>query len=480
MSKNHLFTLIIILFLLSFSLVYAGPIQGNDLQSCSCTLFSNPITIKNQGSSIDSFYITQQGDAAEWSTVFPDMIIIEPGQTATVENLINLPCDVYGDYFLKTTVVSSAKTETIVQKLSIKRCSNINAVFKNLTQTACNCTPFEFEFRLKNTGSYNEIYSMKILDGVGSAITSSVNPIILMPGDTQDVKLYITPPRDVFGEFNTTFRITAQNSKFYADAPLTLNIKACPALNVSGNVTAQPKFMPGLKSLLTLFIILLAILFLMVITYFAISAREEPYYKPIKIKEPEISKPGKARLVAEKFVKGNAFKTIIALIALIIVAFLIYKGVQMIKPATPLNETNLTINQTLNITENITQQKNQTSAEKLDLKPYFSYIYYAALGFAILFLLILIRIRIEQEPVKRTKKPKIKGFNIIDKIRKNLKIIVLLFLILLIACLGHYYRTIIIPYLISFKEYVQMYLVYIIIGFVMLAALLTVLSRIRK
>ena len=495
--KNLLAIFMGIFLFLSISFVYADSVKDADLQSCSCSLISNPITVENLGSSLDTFYISQQGSAAKWSNVFPDMVILGPGEAATAENLINTPCDAEGDYILETRIDSSKSTDTIVQKLSLKKCSNIGVVFKNLTQNACNCTPFEFDFWVTNTGEHNEIYNMKLLDKDSLAVTTSVNPIILMPGQTQEMRLYVTPACEVVGEHKAVFRIIAQDSEFYADAPLTLYIDACPPVqvNVSDNATAPPTFVAGVpKPLLILFGILIAILLLLILKHFAVSVTDAPYYKPTPIKEPKVKKKAKQEgpeFEASKFFESNVFKTILALIVLVLVALLIYKGVQMVKVAAFVNETNLTANQTLNITQNITQPTinqttnqtaNETGFEKLDLKPYLNYSYYAALSLAILFLLILVRIRMEQKPMKKRTKNKIKKVieNLKQMMTKYWGVVVLLVLVVVTACLGYYFRSALMPYLISLKDYALMYLLYVILGFVILVALLFVLSKIIK
>ncbi len=490
MSKNPLISLIILLFLLSISLVYADSTQGADLQSCSCSLISNPITIQNKGSIVDTFYITQQGTAAKWSTLFPSTLILESGESATIENLINPPCDVDGDYSLVTQVASSTTTQAITQNLDIRRCTNMGVVFKNLTQYGCNCTPFEFEFWVTNTGNYNEIYSMKLLDGVGSAVTNTVNPLILAPGKTQNIKLYINLPCDVYGELSTKFRLTAQSSGFYADAPLKLNVDACPPLqqtNVSDNVTAPPTSTKGIKTLLIFFVILLALLLFIALIYFAVSAAETTYYKGVEmIKEPKIIKPKENEFEVDRFLKSSVFKAIIAFVVLLIIALLIYKGAKMVEVAPFVNETNMTTNQTINVTTNITQPEiNQTinvsGIEKLNLTKYITYLYYMALGFAILFLLILIKIRIDNKPTKGTKKNKSKKeLKIIQEIKKRWLIVVALIAVVVLAILAFYYKSNLYPYLIALKEYISMYLLYILIGFVILTVLLFTLSKMRK
>ena len=79
-----------ILFLVSISSAVAEPVRGAEIEECSCTLISNPIEITNTGTRVDGYHITQFGRAAEFSEVLPNVVILDPGETAVVDNFINM------------------------------------------------------------------------------------------------------------------------------------------------------------------------------------------------------------------------------------------------------------------------------------------------------------------------------------------------------------------------------------------------------
>lgn len=479
---------IILMFLLTISFAYANPTEGVDIQACSCSIFSNSFEIHNSGTSIDTFRISQRGTAAGWSNIFPDTIILEPGESVKVDNLINPPCASQGDFSLITVVESGVGIETILQSLTVERCSNIEVVFKDLTQSGCNCSVFEYEFSITNTGNYNEVYTMKLLEDVGTAAANVYNPIILGAGESKNVKLSVVPECDVFDEVSTVFRISTKESGYHADAPLALDIEACPAL-AEEEIQTPP--LTRLRPMLILIFVLLLLLFLSLVLYYAVFSGERLYYRKVGVKEPKISKPKELKITVDDVVNNRNLKLILALVILLIVAFFIFNFIQTATFIAPMNET--LMNESIEeIPEPVNQTQdaiNETGDYVLDGEPFLkrnlSYLYYIAVGLAILFLVLLVKIKLDQEPRKKVKKSKkTKKKPVFPKIRKwakgNWKILVAVLMLIVIIILAYFFRANIASAWVVVKDFLAVYLAFIMMGFVLLGILLFALAKLRK
>lgn len=460
-----------LIFFLTIYLAYANP--GNDINDCSCSFISNPIRLENTGDSVDTFHISQQGTAAKWSNVFPKIIILLPSETLTIENLINAPCDTKGKFSLITRIESSEGTETIKQNVNIETCSNIELVFKEVSKSGCNCTPFEFEFWVKNTRDYTETYTMTLLDKGSIATANVFNPIILGPNEVKNVKLFLTPPCDTVGEVKTVFKISTEQSKYHADAPLTMDIQACPDVTIE---EVEPTLLARLRPLLIVLLVLLLLLLLVLVAYYVLPG-ERLFYRRVKIKEPKIKKSKEVDITSNKDTLSRVLRIIFAIAILLIIALFIFKGIQVLVPSV---ET-IAENETIEVTEELVEPTEVNETEVFDASPYLknnlAYFYYVTLGLTILFLLLLFKLR--AKPKKKAKKHR-KKVVLLQDIKERWKLIVGAIVVLVIVGLTYFFRTKIPAFFATLKDFVVVYLVFIILGFVLLAILLFALAKLKK
>lgn len=407
-------TLVIFVFLLSIIAASATPLRGKEISECSCLIISNPIEIRNTGSSVDGYYITQSGKAAEWSEVLPDIVILEPGETIVVDNFINIPCDSKSTSKLYTTIKSLSSTEHFKQEINVIDCYNLH-------------------------------------------------------------------------QTNKSWEISTLVSFFKISL-----------------------------------VILLIILFIFFIFYLLSGPTERLFYRSVNIKRPKQKKKRKRnkekRVKRKKIFNPSSKKLlfkIFSLIILILLAFIVFKGIQYV-----ISENNQTIEmveeidvqeieEIMSVEEPIEIQE-ESQENKLNIVDFMIYLMYSAIGFVILLLLLFVLIRLKDRPKTSGKRSLLDGVqkqNISNKTnkKKNVKSnklkktncrksiakfwkcctakwkqIFIVFLIVIVVIFLYLFRGIISIYLASLKDYVLIYLTYIIIGFLLLGMMIFVFSKLNR
>ncbi len=378
--------ILIPLLLLFVSFVSADlyTLNQEKVYGCSCEILRSSITVQNTGA--DAIFSTElSGRASEWTTVFPESFELQSGQSKQIQLFSNVPCGLSGKYKLEITITSSESEETITQTFDIDKCNNFKLRFRNLTQQGCACTPFVYDFEVKNTGTYEETFDFE-LERFSEYATIGVDPLTLGPNSTKDVSIFITPPCDVSGDIENNLHVYSRNSDLHAKAPLTMNVDSCGINQTDGeHVDAEVDYVRILIGGLAVFLLILAI----VVVISMAASKDKVYYKSLEKSE---KKPG----------------TIILLILMVLVflslSFLTYRYVSTVGTNQTQNQTNISVNHTMpdvNLNQTIDMNMTGTAWNGLtDINPW-PVIYYSALGFMFFALFVLVVMHIVRAKDKK-------------------------------------------------------------------------------
>ena len=124
----------IFLLIFSFLFVQAGAVNdfsataGAGFSECSCSTVQGAINVRNTGDSLSSFFVSQSGPLAEFSTVFPDSFVLAPGEEIAVNEYLRIPCGAEGKYSLVTNIRTGLGVQRqIAQEISAVKCATANA-----------------------------------------------------------------------------------------------------------------------------------------------------------------------------------------------------------------------------------------------------------------------------------------------------------------------------------------------------------------
>ncbi|MBN1385901.1 hypothetical protein JW968_02870 [Candidatus Woesearchaeota archaeon] len=172
-------------------------------RTCSCSVFEYKVYVTNNEIAGASFNIGVDSGISGWMSFAPKLFYLAPGETGEVTVFVNIPCGEKGTSRIDTIIYSGDTEKTIRNELEYRSCPNVNIIAKNYAQDIVSCSPAEFEFEILNTGSFVETYYLGVDDYEDHA-TLSKNPVILLPGEKEEVFLFfdsLCAEKDVKIEF---------------------------------------------------------------------------------------------------------------------------------------------------------------------------------------------------------------------------------------------------------------------------------------
>lgn len=376
--------LIILALLLSVFAASASPLKGFEITECSCNLISNPIEIENTGRYVEGYHVYQSGRAVKWAEIFPEIVILEPGETAVVDNFIKIPCDVKGTSRLTTEIRASEYSEYFIQEIEVIDCYNLN------------------------------------------------------------------------------------EEEFDSSKMIHLFLKSS--------------------------MILLALLFIFLLLFLLLGPVERLFYRSVNVKAPkEKRKKKKKERKARKKLLSPSSKALLlkifALIVLIVLAVFVTKNI--INLVSEQDDYSLEIIEFEEVIEETEPVEDEEDIEVSEEKKYplkclednKLYLIYSAAGFAILLSILFIFIKLRNKPkIAKKKGCKVKKicFDVWGWIVLRWKLILCIILFTIVILLVYVFRASISGFLASLKDYVLIYLTYVILGFVLLGILIFVFLKLNK
>jgi Na+-transporting methylmalonyl-CoA/oxaloacetate decarboxylase gamma subunit len=214
-----------------FSLEY----QKQQISACSCGLTADSYVIRNTGDVTSTYQFFKDGSAAQYSTFSENFFSLEPGQSKDITNYINLPCDYPANYNEKINVSTIfGVSKTFEQEISAGKCTNFEIIPIETVQSSCPCSPVKYDIFVKNSGSYDEVFTVTVPENTEYAALSEKS-FTIAPNENKTVSVYFNFPCSVYGDKNLYVEIEAQRSDYIATVPLKLKIGDCYDYNINSN-----------------------------------------------------------------------------------------------------------------------------------------------------------------------------------------------------------------------------------------------------
>jgi len=223
MIKNKIIALIPFLILLIIPCVYAIEdfkiVGTHNIEISECIKSeTDKILIINTGDVESNYIITAKGSAAKFLSLGPTNFVLMPGQLKNISTYFSVPCGKKGKYDLEFDInTESGLTKTFKQKIVVKKLQNIELLPVTYAGVINPCDNFSYQFNLKNTGPFEETYTLKFEKPFNKYIGVNFNQVILKPNQEVPLYIYITPPCNFYGNYTIPFSIKVLNTKLYAE-----------------------------------------------------------------------------------------------------------------------------------------------------------------------------------------------------------------------------------------------------------------------
>ncbi len=231
-NKSLAIVLVIILFLACLMPVTAlredfdVKSQNSIINVCACSYAKNLINIKNKGDVTSVYEVSQENEAGSWTTITENEFTLKPWEEKQITQYVSVPCGQEGTFDIKTHINTIFELEkTIEQKIDIRACNNIEVSASSLTKTTCPCKPAEFLFTVHNSGAHFEKYTVSVTPM--EHVSLSQTTLLIPPGESMDVVVFITKPCDVTGTFDYSLFVEGHGSNLIGEVPFSHVIGQC-------------------------------------------------------------------------------------------------------------------------------------------------------------------------------------------------------------------------------------------------------------
>jgi PGF-pre-PGF domain-containing protein len=215
-------------FLFAFATVFAAEdftaAGTGRILGFACSPAEGTITVTNTGDVQSAYELRAEGRAKDWVMFVPETFILNPGQTAAIQEYFAIPCDAE-DEFLDIAVLTSELELLLTQDIVVQTPNNVVLTPLVYSQEVLPCDPAEFTFLLQNPAEFAETYKLKVLDAPETT-TVSEEMLTLLPHTNETISV-TARPKDctLSGEFAPVLQVKTEKSKLAAEIEMFLRIQ---------------------------------------------------------------------------------------------------------------------------------------------------------------------------------------------------------------------------------------------------------------
>lgn len=181
------------------------------LSFCEHSTQSIPIQIVNDGSTQNTYNLEIEGPV--WASLENNVIDLAPGQTRTVNLILNPDYGVEGEFNVafKATTKRGKLTNQNVFDISVQKCHSVAVDIESSQDSICNSLSNTYSVLVKNTGQFEKDFRLDIQGPTWSQIDTS--RLFLDAAEESQVTLSINPGFEVTpGEYDITVGAQALDS----------------------------------------------------------------------------------------------------------------------------------------------------------------------------------------------------------------------------------------------------------------------------
>ena len=231
MDIKHCRLIVLLLFCIALcqTAIAASDFQASarhaSLGLCSCGEYKTDLMLKNTGTDILSIDISTVLDP-KWVTSVPKKIVLQKGEQKSVYLYMDVPCDITGEYALKTKFTSGSITKQLDQMMVIKKCSNTQIAMPTQEIQTCPCKKERLTFELRNIGAFDENYILNV-SPYSDNIKISNSSFTLEKNSRRNITIDFDLPCDTIGLQTFNLVIYAQKNDILSKLPIEYNISSC-------------------------------------------------------------------------------------------------------------------------------------------------------------------------------------------------------------------------------------------------------------
>ena len=184
--------------------------------------------VSNPGSSTEIYTLGLSGAASGWASVAPAGFALGPGQSQDVYVYVTPSSNAQvGNYPLTLTVSSGSSSQNLLFNYNVESCYDISLTTQVNELSVCSGNPASYVLNLRNEGQWKDTFDLAVSGEAGPWSSLSRNSISLVPGESEQVSVLVTPPRNNVGVYSLAAAATSQSAGVVVAQSLTINSRSC-------------------------------------------------------------------------------------------------------------------------------------------------------------------------------------------------------------------------------------------------------------
>ncbi|MCB9362513.1 hypothetical protein H6504_03685 [Candidatus Woesearchaeota archaeon] len=179
---------------------------------------------------ISLYEISVNGSAAQYTSYYPNDIIISDGSPQELTLITNAPCGMTGDFPRVTRIdEQGGPSKELTQTITFLQCDNFAYRIDKKSVNTCPCTTESIEIEVRNTREFIDTITLDvdIPASLTKRVSQSMKSLVLAPGDSASFYVIVESPCLTAGEHNLTFTLSSEKNMQEEKIPFTYVVDAC-------------------------------------------------------------------------------------------------------------------------------------------------------------------------------------------------------------------------------------------------------------
>jgi len=234
-DKKRLILVIILILLSNISYaaenykLFAG--QPTDICPGSTSLIID--SVESNSNAPLEITVSSSGSANGFSTIIPNGLILNPSSKKSIYSYISPRTTTKtGSYSLNINFDVNGDTDNIQHQINVRNCYDFEiSSLKDFADT-CPSQNTQTRLELKNTGDYDESYTLEVEGEVKDWITLSSDFLSIKKGESKLITAFITPPSTAEGQYYFSVSAKSQTTGIVKTVESSVIINPCYEFSV--------------------------------------------------------------------------------------------------------------------------------------------------------------------------------------------------------------------------------------------------------
>ena len=228
MMKKLFMTLAVLVLVMQPAFAFTLSSADQSVSTCPSNTGLFVAQVGNTGSSTEIYTLGLSGAASGWASVAPAGFALGPGQSQDVYVYVTPSSNAQvGNYPLTLTVSSGTSTQNLQFNYGVESCHDISLTAQTNELSVCSGNSASYVLNLRNEGQWEDTFDLAVSGEAGPWAGLSRNSVSLAPGESEQVSVLVTPPRNDIGVYSLAVTATSQGAGVVVAQSLTISSRSC-------------------------------------------------------------------------------------------------------------------------------------------------------------------------------------------------------------------------------------------------------------